>query len=769
MGEEDKLMIDSNEKTKSITIEQKLFAGLTIAALIFIFVTLLSFSGMQFLRDANDLVDHTQRVKLQINEVLAQVVDVETGTRGFIISGKDIYAEPLSKSSVSLPILLKDLRHKTLDNRYQQENLNLLENLVNERIGISDRLYQTRKEQGFERAISLFQTGKGKIITDSIRVLVDKMISEENQLMLVRLSNVKYRSSMIRIIIYISLAIEMLLLGFLFVFVKRDVSGRRKAEESLRQLNENLEDQVKERSEALQKSDDQNRLMIEGIRDYSILMLDVGGRILNWNTSCERMHGYKANEIIGKNFSRFYSNEDILSGKPKMELKEAATKGRYEDEGWRVRKDGSRFWANIIITALPDKNGQLPGFCKITRDITEQKKYEDELSKAKSEAEQANAAKSEFLSRMSHELRTPMNSILGFAQLMDMEELNPVHKKGVNQILKNGKHLLDLINEVLDISRIETGRLTISREPVETSNIISETIDIVRNLADENNISIESEAQANQSFFVEADHQRLKQVLLNLITNAVKYNRRGGSVKIETSVPEEEGKIKNTIKISITDTGNGISREYIKKLFKPFERIGAERTTTEVTGLGLAISKKLIEAMNGEIGVESEIGKGSTFWIKLQQTESQKDRYVRISELMNPEAEIKQSSGIILYIEDNLSNIQLVEQILETHRPLVKLITNIYGNNAVRLAIDYKPDLILLDLDLPDIHGSEVMKLLKAEPKTTNLPVIILSADAMSKQIKQLIKMGAKDYLIKPIDVGYFLKIVDDWVRRLKP
>ncbi|MCL4547126.1 MAG: ATP-binding protein [Bacteroidetes bacterium] len=406
-------------------------------------------------------------------------------------------------------------------------------------------------------------------------------------------------------------------------------------------------------------------------------------------------------------------------------------------------------------------------------DITERKKNENELSKAKAEAERANFAKSEFLSRMSHELRTPMNSILGFAQLMDMGELSPAHKKGVTQILKSGKHLLELINEVLDMAKIEAGRLTVSPEPVEIFGIIWETIDIVRHLADENQIKLESDASTSKQLFVKTDHQRLKQVLLNLINNAVKYNRQGGSVKVECTIQKpvsskefEEVKNENVIRISVTDTGKGIAQEYIEKLFKPFERIGAERTETEGTGLGLAISEKLIQAMGGRIGVESEVGKGSTFWIELPQTEGQQKHYERVGELKNPEAEITQSSGTILYIEDNLSNIQLAEQILETHRPLIKLITNIYGKNAVQFAIDYRPNLILLDLDLPDIHGSEVIELLHAEPRTAEIPVIILSADAMTKQIEQLMKAGAEDYLIKPIDVVQFLKVVDGWMKK---
>jgi signal transduction histidine kinase/CheY-like chemotaxis protein len=410
------------------------------------------------------------------------------------------------------------------------------------------------------------------------------------------------------------------------------------------------------------------------------------------------------------------------------------------------------------------------------KEIKERQRSEVETQKAKSEAERANVAKSEFLSRMSHELRTPMNSILGFAQLMDMGDIDPANKKGVIQILKSGKHLLNLINEVLDIAKIEAGRMTISTEPVELYSIILDTIDIVRHFAEENQIMLESDASTSKKLFVKADHQRLKQVLLNLINNAVKYNLQGGSVKIESEIRNIDLNMQqqaNVIRISITDTGKGISQADIEKLFNPFERIGDERAETEGTGLGLAISKKLIEAMGGKIGVDSQINnlsagkaRGSTFWIELPQTEGQKEHYERIRELAKSEVETTQNNGTILYIEDNISNIQLIEQILETHRPFIKLITNMYGKNAVQFAIDYKPNLILLDLDLPDIHGSEVLKILHAEMRTTDIPVIIVSADAMTKQIERLIEAGAKDYLIKPIDVLHFLKIIDEWIKK---
>ncbi|MDO9510958.1 MAG: ATP-binding protein [Bacteroidales bacterium] len=423
------------------------------------------------------------------------------------------------------------------------------------------------------------------------------------------------------------------------------------------------------------------------------------------------------------------------------------------DISFAVESIENRDKAEKIENEIHNMNAELE--IKVEQRTEQLADTNEKLSAAKLEAERANVAKSEFISRMSHELRTPMNSILGFAQLMNMGELTPAHKKGVDHILKSGKHLLDLINEVLDLSRIEAGELSISLEPVHLHGIVSETMDVIKPIATTKNVTFEFPESPVCDLFVKADRQKLKQILLNLLSNAVKYNREGGSLKVECEV-----KRLPIIRISINDTGKGIAPEYMARLFNPFERVGSEISEVEGIGLGLAVSKKLIEAMNGTIGVESEPGVGSTFWIELPRTEGQIDRYERKSGFDKPEIE-SAVSGTLLYIEDNVSNIQLVEQILETHRPQIRLITEMYGKRTVQLATDYQPDIILLDLDLPDIHGSEVLKQLLANNKTKSIPVVILSADAMNSQIEKLLKAGAKNYLTKPLDVLEFLRVVD--------
>lgn len=547
----------------------------------------------------------------------------------------------------------------------------------------------------------------------------------------------------------------------------RDITERKEIEVGLEKTRKELA--------VIKKSADESREYSESIINTlrePLIALDENLRVVSASRSFYDVFNVNPADTIGK---LIYDLGNQQWNIPKLrELLETILPDKTTFNNYEVEHDFSTIGRRVMLLnarQIQRGSGKERIILLAIEDITVRKIYENELSKAKAEAERANVAKSEFLSRMSHELRTPMNSILGFAQLMDMGDMNPAHKKGISQILKSGKHLLDLINEVLDLAKIEAGRMTVSPEPVEIFSVIRETIDIVSNLAVENQVIVEFETPVSEKLFVKADHQRLKQVLLNLINNAVKYNRTGGFVNINCSIKQpamglgpDENEINNLIRISVVDTGNGIEKESIKKLFNPFERINAEGTETEGTGLGLAISKKLVEAMHGTIGVESELGRGSIFWIDLPQMESQKDSFERLSGKPGKEIEPISNTGTVLYIEDNLSNIQLVEQILEVHRPMVKLITNSYGKNAVQLAIDYKPDLILLDLDLPDIHGSRVISLLLAEPQTAKIPVIILSADAITRQIGQLLELGAKDYMIKPIDVIHFLNVVDNYL-----
>ena len=500
-----------------------------------------------------------------------------------------------------------------------------------------------------------------------------------------------------------------------------------------------------------------------GVWDY-----DLVNNILIWDDQMFALYGIKKEDFSGA-YSAWQSGlhpEDKEQGDVEIQMAILGEK-EFDTEFRVVWPDGSIHNIRAIAIVQHDSSGKPLNMIGTNWDITEQIQKEEALKQARSEADRANLAKSEFLSRMSHELRTPMNSILGFAQLMGMGELTASHKKWISHIQNSGKHLLGLINEVLELAGIESGKKILVQEPLRISDIIHEMLDMVQFLANQRNVTIELVDSPAYSLFVFADKLRLNQVLLNLTSNAVKYNREGGLVTINAALQPKNTYRNALVRISISDTGNGIKPEDITKLFQPFERIGADKTKIEGTGLGLVVVKELIEMMGGAVGVESEIDKGSTFWVELPVTEERKSYkesgFQSENELLTHSPD-HEKSGTILYIEDNASNAELVEQILLNNRATIRLVSNTNGTKAVSLAIEYAPDLILLDLDLPDIQGLEVIKLLQTEEKTRSIPVVVVSADATPRQIEKLMKEGSKDYLIKPLDIIAFLDVVDKWV-----
>jgi CheY-like chemotaxis protein len=373
---------------------------------------------------------------------------------------------------------------------------------------------------------------------------------------------------------------------------------------------------------------------------------------------------------------------------------------------------------------------------------------------ARAEAESANRAKNEFLSRTSHELRTPLNAILGFGQLLEMDDLEPHQKSSVEDILSAGRHLLKLIDEVLDISRIEAGRLALSMEPVMVGDVADSAMSVMRPLAAQRGISLNVEIGVTRPLHVHADRQRLHQVLLNLLSNAIKYNCKYGSV---TLLCVQAG---DRLHFEVVDTGPGIAEDKIHRLFSAFDRLGAEESQVEGTGLGLALSKSLCEAMGGSLEVKSVVGTGSRFWVDLPlvagQAEEQAPQLAPVGQVASPnEAEVT-----ILYIEDNPSNLKLVQRILERWRKVV-LLSSIQGSVGIELAQRHHPDLVLLDLHLPDRHGSEVLDELRSDPETADIPVVVVSADATPGEVQRLRDKGAVDYVTKPLDVGQFLAALE--------
>jgi PAS domain S-box-containing protein len=389
----------------------------------------------------------------------------------------------------------------------------------------------------------------------------------------------------------------------------------------------------------------------------------------------------------------------------------------------------------------------------------ERQRAEESIRLAREQAETANRAKSEFLSRMSHELRTPLNAILGFTQLLELDSPSPSQAESVSHISRAGQHLLSLINEVLDIARIESGRLALTPEPIEIGSFLRESLELIRPLAARLHVDAQIVDSEAMNDVLTADRQRLKQVLLNLLSNAVKYNKPGGEVRVScTRLPSDR------FRIDVADSGRGISAEKMPRLFIPFERLGAEQTEIEGTGIGLALSRGIVTALDGELGVESIEGAGSTFWVILPRASAapvQEPVTGPASAIVNHPPPLNAPIRTLLYIEDQDLNLRLVERILQS-RADYRLLTAMQGGLGLDLAREHQPDLILLDLNLPDMSGDEVLRKLKEDPSVREIPVIMVSADAMGDRIEQMLALGASGYLTKPYRVAEFLRVISE-------
>ena len=385
------------------------------------------------------------------------------------------------------------------------------------------------------------------------------------------------------------------------------------------------------------------------------------------------------------------------------------------------------------------------------RDRREAERARADAEQARADADAANLAKSAFLSRMSHELRTPLNAVLGFGQLLELNGLDPDGRDAVDHILKAGRHLLALIDDVLDLSRIEAGTMTVSPEPVHAGELIRDSIALVRPLAEPRNIRIRLDDDPCDRY-VHTDRQRCRQVLLNLLSNAVKYNHDAGTVTISCTQTDV-----TTLRIAVRDTGPGIDPSRQDRLFQPFDRLGAEGSAVQGTGLGLALTRQLVERLGGTIGVQSDLGDGATFWIDLPTATAPA---TPDSHPPAPTATPGDTQHQILLVEDNLANLRLVEAVLR-RRPGITVLPAMQGTIALELAYQHRPSMVLLDLHLPDMSGRDVLARLKADRRTRDIPVVVASADATPRRIRQLRSDGAFAYLTKPLEVQAFLDTVN--------
>ena len=535
-----------------------------------------------------------------------------------------------------------------------------------------------------------------------------------------------------------------------YLLIGTDNTMRMQVEEERSALDQNLRDQQF-----------YTRSLIESNID-ALMTTDPAGVITDVNNQMEVLTGHPRDKLIGEFFKNYFTDP----ARAEEGIKRVLSEGKVTDyELTACSSNGTETVVSYNATTFHDRDGILQGVFAAARDVTERKRWDKvlqentlELETAKAIAEKANLAKSDFLSSMSHELRSPLNAILGFAQLMESDSPAPTssQKASIDQILHAGWFLLDLINEILDLAVVESGRLTLSLEPISLSEVLVECQDMIDPQAQKRGIHMTFPAFA-EPCFIKADRTRLKQVLINLLSNAIKYNRNGGAVAVECMETPA-----GHIRISVKDIGAGLSPEMLAQLFQAFNRLGKEATAEEGTGIGLVVSKRLVELMQGKIGATSIVGAGSVFWIELihdKDTSIDSMQSATTAVITTPTPEPTKQS-VVLYVEDNPANLQLIEQLLGRRTDL-QLLTAKDGREGIDLAISSVPDVILMDINLPGISGIDAMRILQVNPLTAHIPIIALSANAMQLDIVKGLAAGFFKYITKPINVNEFMETLN--------
>jgi len=537
-----------------------------------------------------------------------------------------------------------------------------------------------------------------------------------------------------------------------YLLIGTDNTARKQVEAEQKKLDQRLRDQQF-----------YTRSLIESNID-ALMTTDPSGIITDVNKQMEALTGCTRDELIGAPFKNYFTDPERAEAAIKLVLREKKVTD-YELTA-RVR-DGKETVVSYNATTFYDRDRKLQGVFAAARDVTERKRLDQvlqdnntELASAKAAAEEANLAKSDFLSNMSHELRSPLNAILGFAQLMESDTAPQTanQKESTGQILQAGWYLLDLINEILDLALIESGKLLLSQEPMSLDEVMRDCQAMIEPQAQKYRVSV-SFCRFENPCYVRADRTRVKQILINLLTNAIKYNRPGGSVMVDCDLDSPE-----RMRISVKDTGPGLPPEKLAQLFQPFNRLGQEAGGEQGTGIGLVMTKRLAELMGGEIGVQSTVGKDSVFWIELLRAaeprlagDGSKAAAHRPARVENGTAAFR----TLLYVEDNPANLRLVEQLI-ARRPNQRLLTAGDATLGIQLAHEHRPEVILMDINLPGISGIEALKILREDPLTQHIPVVAISANAMPHDIFKGLEAGFFRYLAKPIKVNEFMEALDE-------
>ncbi len=747
------------------------FIALVVA--VFLLIIVLALASVQIFRQIETTAEARKQatdVMIRTTALLGDLVDAETGQRGYMVTGDEAFLQPY--------LAVRDVIHERLNALRAlvpagaaQNHLNAVAPLMEAKLAHILRSIESRRGNNVSAVIADSTIGKGKQLMDSIRVELGSVVESEQAL--VAQYEIEIQSGMRHLFaLIISACLFTLLLAVFFAYLiyresqqqSKNLLHRETEQLLANQLETNIT--LQQTNFNLHVSEQKLAITLNSIDD-AVIATDVEGRVTLMNPLAERLIGWTQAEAFNRPVDEIFHIIHAKTREPypvpvKETLKYGTTRG-LANHTKVIARDGSECDIADSCAPIRDRGGQVVGAVLVFRDVTERIRLDKilndkntELEAARAAADKANLAKSEFLSSMSHELRTPLSAILGFAQLIEtgVPLPTPLQKRSVEQILKAGWYLLDLINEILDLALIESGKLSLSMEPISLIEVVHECQTMIERQAQARGVSVTFQ-HLECGVFIQADRTRVKQALINLLSNAIKYSAVGGTVAVECSMNTPQ-----RVRVSVKDAGAGLTPAQIAQLFQPFNRLGRESTDDEGTGIGLVMTKRLVELMGGVICVESTPGKGSVFLIELNVTSAPKPAVLAMPHSGVAVAPNGVPVRTVLYVEDNPANMMLVEDII-ARRPDLRLLGARDGVTGIQMAIASLPDVILMDINLPGISGIEALRILMGNPVTAHIPIVALSANAMPRDIEKGLEAGFFRYLTKPIKVNEFIGTLD--------
>jgi PAS domain S-box-containing protein len=753
------------------SVEHQLLMGLTFLSVITVFIAANSGERVRNIRRINAMIKSTMRIKESLRVVQGLILDIQSGVRGYVISGDTVFLENYNAALNELPGALRKIDSLVVDIPEQKQKLFVLKRLTANRVAEAETLAVRRKYSSAEVTGNNFDVLTGKKITDSIRIVVATMIDAENKMLEDQNGLEIDRALKVQSVIIANLVIQIILIFQLFRTVVSNLRSRRKSIDEIKRINESLEEKIQKRTALLEASENKYKFLFEN-NPMPMLIFDVRTlAIFEVNDAATRLYGYSGEEFLSMILTDLRPPDDVTELIRQLEKESPAY-----TEGQAIKhrkKNGETIYVELYDHSLTLK-GRRARFVLIN-DISIKLTAAEEIRKVNetleqkvaartSELEAANRAKSDFLANMSHEIRTPMNAILGYSELLGsmISEKNQIDY--LSSIKSSGRLLLTLINDILDISKVEAGKFDLEFEYTDTKSFFSEFEKIFAFKVSEKGLKFVTEISANLPPYLYIDGPRVRQIILNLTGNAVKFTEKGGVVLRVYPEIRHEGNGESRpsgdhicLIIEVEDSGIGIPEEYQASVFESFIQVKS-RTSQSGTGLGLAISRKLVSLMNGTIKLNSSPGKGSKFMVRIPDVPCRLNFEQVLNEKpLNPSL-IRFEKGLILVADDVIQNRTLIADILRGSP--VRMMEADNGADALRLISEFKPDIVISDIRMPGLDGFELLDRIKSDPAISRIPVVAYSASVMKEQREKIMSSDFSGLLVKPVRIADLYQIL---------